>query len=121
MTKYFIPLNVPSLKNGKQWTGKYLISSKSVTNYIKQTKPWYNVIKFSLIAELETKTKPYKISFKFIRGSRHKFDYINAAQLPLDILVDIGVLEDDNADEVIPVFEPYEYNKEKPGMIITIL
>ena len=30
-------------------------------------------------------------------------------------------LDDDNADEIIPVFEPYDYSKEKPGVVIGIL
>ena len=36
-------------------------------------------------------------------------------------MVDIGVLEDDNADIVLPVFEQYEYNKDNPGVWIEIL
>lgn len=118
---FFIPGNCPSLKNSKRWTGKYLISSKRVMEYLKATKYDYLGLKDAMLSILSGKEKPYKISFKFIRGSKHKFDYVNAVQLPLDILVDIGVLEDDNADEVMPIFEQYEYNKEFPGVIITIL
>jgi hypothetical protein len=121
MKEFFIRTNVPSLKNSKRWTGKYLISSQSVMEYLKATKYDYLGLKKDMLKELENKTKPYKISFKFIRGSKHKFDYINAVQLPLDILVDIGVLNDDNANEVVPIFESYEYNKEYPGVIIKIL
>lgn len=121
MKEFFIRNNVPSLKNSKRWTGKFLIASKSVMEYLKATKYDYLGLKKDMLKELENKTKPYKISFKFIRGSRHKFDYVNAVQLPLDILVDIGVLVDDNADEVVPIFEPYEYNKDYPGVIIKIL
>ena len=119
--RVFIEGNVPSLKNSKQWTGKHLISSKSVREYLKNHKLDYLQYKLKWINELDKLDKPYKISFKFIRGSRHKFDYVNAAQLPLDIMVDIGVLEDDNADIVLPVFEQYEYNKDNPGIWIEIL
>ena len=38
MAEIFIAGNVPSSKNGKRWTGKYLIHSKTVMNYIKKTK-----------------------------------------------------------------------------------
>jgi hypothetical protein len=41
MAKYFIPGNVPSSKNGRRWTGKYFISSKTVMKYRKDTKPFY--------------------------------------------------------------------------------
>ena len=119
--RYFINGNVPSLKNGKRWTGKYLISSKLVAKYLKEHKSEYIAYASSIRDELAYNDKPYKISFKFIRGSRHRFDYINAAQLPLDIMTELGIIDDDNADEVIPVFIPYEYNKEKPGVWIEIL
>jgi len=119
--QFFIPFNVPSLKNGKRWTGKYLISSKKVLEYERSTKDDYELLYFQTKELLASKIKPYKISFKFIRGSKHKFDLINACQLPLDLMVKNGMLEDDNADEVIPIFEQYEYNKENPGVIITIL
>ena len=111
--RYFINGNVPSLKNGKRWTGKYLISSKLASKYLKEHKCEYIAYSHSIIEELRCKEKPYKISFKFVRGSRHRFDYINAAQLPLDIMTELNIIDDDNADEVIPVFIPYEYNKEK--------
>ena len=35
--KWFIPGNVPSSKNGRRWTGKYFISSKTVMKYRKDT------------------------------------------------------------------------------------
>ena len=76
----FIAGNVPSSKNSKRWTGKMLINSKTVMNYIKATKSQYvkNRDKFlEMTAGLEY---PVVVSFKFIRGSRHKFDYINPAQ-----------------------------------------
>ena len=64
---------------------------------------------------------PVKISFKFIRKSKHKFDYINPAQTVQDLMVKNGWIEDDNAEFMIPVFEQYEYDKEKPGVYITII
>ena len=43
MTKnsIFIPGNVPSSKNSKQWTGKLLINSKATRSYIKSSKEFY--------------------------------------------------------------------------------
>ena len=37
----FINGNVPSSKNGKRWTGKYLIHSKTTMRYIKDSKEEY--------------------------------------------------------------------------------
>ena len=39
--KWWIPGSVPSSKNGRRWTGKYFIASKTVVNYRKITKEYY--------------------------------------------------------------------------------
>jgi hypothetical protein len=36
-------------------------------------------------------------------------------------MVTHGWLEDDNMVNILPVFKPYKYDKEKPGVIIEIL
>ena len=123
MTKnsIFIPGNVPSSKNSKQWTGKLLINSKATRNYIKATMEFYMKYRVDFQKMLKDKEKPYKLSLKFIRGTKHKFDYINPAQTVQDLMVKYNWIKDDNCEEIIPVFEAYEYNKEKPGVIIKIL
>ena len=63
----------------------------------------------------------YKIGFYFIRDSKRKFDYINAAQLPLDLMQDYDWIDDDDANNVIPVFLGYEVDKKNPGVRIKIL
>ena len=64
---------------------------------------------------------PVKISFKFIRGSKHKFDYINPAQTVQDDMVKHHWIDDDNCENILPVFEPYEYDKENPGVEIKLI
>jgi len=117
----FISGNVPSSKNGKRWTGKYLIHSKTVMTYIKNSKNEYVDNKEKFLTMLENKEIPYRISFKFHRSSRRKFDYINPCQTVQDLMVKYGWIEDDNCLFIIPSFEEYEYNKEKPGVTIKIL
>lgn len=119
--KIFIPGNVPSSKNSKRWTGKMLINSKTVMKYIRESKEHYLRYKYDFIKQTENKTFPVKVSFKFIRKSKHKFDYINPAQTVQDLMVKNNWIEDDNAEYMIPVFEQYEYDKENPGVYITIL
>jgi Holliday junction resolvase RusA-like endonuclease len=121
MAKYFIPGNVPSSKNGRRWTGKYFISSKTVMKYRKDTKSIYQKYAPQFQKELKKHKLPVKISFTFIRGTKHKFDYINPAQTVQDDMVTHGWLEDDNMVNILPVFKPYKYDKEKPGVIIEIL
>ena len=70
--KIFIPGNVPSSKNSKRWTGKMLINSKTVMNYIKESKGYYLEYKNQFKKELKQHEYPVKISFKFIRKSKHK-------------------------------------------------
>ena len=113
--------NVPSSKNSKQWTGKFLVWSKLATKYIKDTEDqWIKYSKnFSL--EFNNKPKPVKVEFLFIRNSRRKFDYVNPLQTILDLMVRYEWIEDDNADIIIPVFKEYEYDKANPGVLITIL
>ena len=117
----FISGNVPSSKNGKRWTGKYLIHSKTVMTYIKNSKNEYVDNKEKFLNMIENKEIPYKVSFKFHRNSRRKFDYINPAQTVQDLMVKYGWIEDDNCLFMIPSFEEYEYNKEKPGVTIKVL
>lgn len=119
----FIKGNIPSSKNSKQWTGKMLISSKTVRAYEKNYSfQWYlqeNIKKFKEL--LKGKSKPYRIGFYFIRDSVRKFDYINAAQLPCDLMVKAGMIDDDNCNEIIPVFMGYEVDKNNAGVRITVL
>jgi Holliday junction resolvase RusA-like endonuclease len=119
--KWFIPGNVPSSKNSRRWTGKYFIASKSVMKYRKATEPIYKKHKKSFNKELSKHKLPVYIEFTFIRGTKHKFDYINPAQTVQDDMVKNGWIEDDNCINIIPVFKPYQYDKEKPGVIIKII
>ena len=121
MAEIFIAGNVPSSKNSKVWTCKYLVHSKTVTNYIKNTKEdWINnKEKFEEL--VQDKEIPYKIEFTFIRNSRRRFDYINPCQTVQDLMVKYDYIQDDNCDCIIPSFGEYKYNKEESGVIIEVL
>lgn len=118
--QWFIPHNVPSSKNSKQWTGKILISSKATQQYKKATAAYYKLYGKEFREITENLPRPLRIKFTFIRGSKHKFDYINPLQTVQDIMVDNNWIEDDNSDIILPVFEPYIYDKSKTGVIIEI-
>ena len=117
----YIDGNVPSSKNGKQWTGKFLVNSKQVTTYKRESKADYILGKEKFHRLIKDKVKPYRVSFLFVRKSRHKFDYVNPLQMVLDLMVDFGYIDDDNADEILPSFEPYYHDKDNPGLFITVL
>lgn len=119
--RWFIPGNVPSSKNGRRWTGKYFIASKAVMTYRKKSKQYYKDYAADFVKELNKVKLPAKISFEFIRGSRHKFDYINPAQTVQDDMVKHGWIEDDNAEFIIPAFDQYSYDKNNPGVWIELI
>ena len=119
--KWFIPGNVPSSKNGRRWTGRYFVSSKATTKYRKDTAIYFEKFRKGFRKQLAKLELPVRISFKFIRGSKHKFDYINPAQTTQDDMVKHHWIDDDNCDNIIPVFEPYEYDKKNPGVEIKLL
>jgi hypothetical protein len=70
--------------------------------------------------EFDKRKKPVEVYFKFIRGTKHKFDFINPAQAVQDEMVKYEWIPDDNADEIIPIFEKHEYNKDNPGVWIEL-
>lgn len=132
MQKFFIPSNVPSSKNGKIKTRWGLICSKATRDWVEAVEPFFIQYKKDFLKALEGKEKPYRIGFRFVRGSRHAFDYVNPLQTVQDMMTggfkknkdqDTTYrqwLEDDNADVLIPVFEPYSYDKNNAGVEIIV-
>ncbi len=118
---FFIPGNVPSSKNGKQWTGRYFVFSKATKEYQKNSRDWYLLYRDEFQKAVAELPKPLILEFEFVRDSRRKFDYVNPLQTVQDFMVDAGWVEDDNADEIIPRFRPYRYDKEKPGVYIDVI
>ena len=118
--KWFIPGNVPSSKNSRRWTGKFFIASKTVMKYRKSTEKLFKADTVSFHKEFSKYKLPVYVHFTFIRGTRHKFDYLNPAQTVQDDMVKHGWIEDDNCEFIIPCFEEYKYDKKNPGVIIEI-
>lgn len=143
---FFIPGNVPALKNSKQWTGKFLVKSKRVQEYLKLhgikdyscVRKEVNHLKVSnrdfefwrialKIRELLLNdSPPYKLGFHFVRNSKHKFDFGNAVELISDLFTAYNVWEDDNMDIFLPFpleinGKFYSYDKNNPGVFIKIL
>lgn len=143
----FVPYNVPSSKNSKIHTrAGGVFSSKTVQKYLRQI----GIISYSVskkeVKEYKTrenvfrknlenyfknnfdfsKEVPCEIGIHFVRGSKHKFDFVNVCQIVLDLLTAHGMVPDDNMDFIIPIPLKkdniwYSYNKTNPGFYITIL
>nr|DAR72671.1 MAG TPA: crossover junction endodeoxyribonuclease [Caudoviricetes sp.]DAY20531.1 MAG TPA: crossover junction endodeoxyribonuclease [Caudoviricetes sp.] len=122
----FISGNTPSSKNSKQFvtlkTGKtLLINSKTVQKYLKESKADWLINKNEFLKMLKGKEKPYKVELFFIRDSRRRFDYINAAQIIFDLMQEYGYIEDDDSTNIIPIFKGYKVDKEMAGVKIEVL
>jgi Holliday junction resolvase RusA-like endonuclease len=118
---YTIHGNTPSSKNSRVWTGRYSIASAATRKWKAATEQEFKDQAKKFRKETTGLPKPLRVEFKFYRKSKHKFDYINIAQAVQDAMVKFGWIDDDNADELIPVFAVYEYSKEDPKVEIKIL
>lgn len=122
----FIAGNTPSSKNSKQFVTlkngkKLLLNSKIVRKYIDKSEMDWRFNKTEFFKMLKGKEKPYKIELYFIRDSRRKFDYINAAQIVFDLMQHYGYIEDDDSTNIIPIFKGFEVDKAKAGVEIRVL
>lgn len=117
----FIPLNTPSSKNGKQWTGSFLTSSPATHKWRRLTKDFWTENKDKFLEMTEGLSYPLHLEFTFIRGSRRKFDYPNPLQTILDEMKRYEWIPDDNVTIIKPYFGDYEYSKQKPGCKIRII
>lgn len=122
----FIAGNTPSSKNSKQFVTlkngkKLLLNSKIVRKYIDKSEMDWRFNKTEFFKMLKGKNKPYKIELYFIRDSKRKFDYINAAQIVFDLMQHYGYIEDDDSQNIIPVFKGFEVDKARAGVEIEVL
>lgn len=122
----FIAGNTPSSKNSKQFVTlkngkKLLLNSKIVRKYIDKSEMDWIFNKTEFFKMLKGKNKPYKIELYFIRDSKRKFDYINAAQIVFDLMQHYGYIEDDDSTNVIPIFKGFEVDKVRAGVEIEVL
>ncbi|NTW60788.1 MAG: hypothetical protein HGA43_16680 [Nitrospirae bacterium] len=73
------------------------------------------------LKEFALKDKPVRVLVRIYRGNARRFDYINICQNLFDCLVKAELLPDDDADSLIPVFEPYKIDRANPRTELTIL
>lgn len=143
----FIPYNVPSSKNSKIATQKGVFHSKTVRKYLQKIgvkkyrtrlskkqvadgltkvenymkRP--NIFKLSVGDYFDGAMSPVILKFHFVRDTRRKFDFLNAAQIIADLLVAHDFLEEDDMDCFIPVPMRingcwYSLNKNRPGVYL---
>lgn len=75
----------------------------------------------SFRSEAEGCRLPLKLHIKIYRRTRQRFDYTNICQNLFDCMVKCNLLRDDSADLLLPIFEPYEVDTEKPRVEMRLL
>lgn len=111
-----IGMNVASSKNSKRIVRGRLINSKLAMDYYNFVIPKLEEMKPELMEDLANKEMPYKFHFYYIRKDRRHFDYCNVVQILADAFQKTGILEDDDMDHFIPVFDGYKVDKENCGV-----
>ena len=140
-TSFFVPFNVPSLKNGRKiifvpspkgeviyqgdkCTAK-LTSSPQVKKYFKLAMPYYDIFKPLFFEITKDKMFPIKVELLFHRQGFNDFDFPNMTQIILDCIKKAKWIPDDDMKHILP-FPPkdppyYIIDKLNPGVKITIL
>lgn len=120
--RIFIYGNVPSSKNSKVWTGKFLVNSRGVCRYKRQALLQFIAYKNRFLKEAEKKSLPLSVKFTFYRETHQRFDFNNISQILCDLMVSCGWIEDDSYKYLVPVYNPEVIiDKENPGVKIEVL
>lgn len=121
-----VPFELYSSKNSKRIlfnkaTGRsFVAKSKQSERNEKDLIQVLTLYRQTFFAMLKGKEKPYRIHFKIYRQTKRRFDYVNIVQGLLDAMTKSELIEDDNADVLIPVFEPYEVDPKNPRTLLWI-
>lgn len=121
-----VPFELYSSKNSKRIlfnkaTGRsFVAKSKQSEQNEKDLISFLSLMRGQFAGMINGKEKPYRLHFKIYRQTKRRFDYVNIVQGLLDAMTKSGLIEDDNADILIPVFEPYEVDKNNPRTLIWI-
>ena len=97
-----------------------LIASKQYMASVKPIEQQLVLNRGKWLRMSENVPSPLKIVFKIYSKTHRRFDYVNIIQGLQDLMVKCGWLIDDNADVMIPVFEPYEVDKNNPRVEISL-
>ena len=138
----FIKGSVPSSKNSKVATKTGVFHSKTVGKYLrsmgiqhyssgrKEVTTYKTIPLIFPVNELKELFKdvkyPCEVGLHFVRETKAKFDFINIAQILMDLLVAFEIIPDDNMDYIIPMAykiddQYYTVDKNNPGVYVSIL
>lgn len=102
-------------------TRPILNSSKRVQEYREQITPNFLQVTPLWRAMAQGMSYPYYIGYYFIRDAHRSWDYINGAQIIMDLMTEFKWWDDDNILFAMPDFLGYHIAKTNPGCIITFM
>jgi hypothetical protein len=122
-TMFFLPGNVPSLKNSKVKTSRGIFSSPTVNKYIralgiqkfnsrkKEVKGYadasrpnqFEAFRETFMEMKKGKGDPLIIGYHHVRNSKRLFDFSNSVEILQDLMTSHDFIEDDNVKYVFPV------------------
>lgn len=125
-SQFFIPFNAVSKKNSKQAqttkTGHTrVISSEAYLDYAKLSSDHWTAQRATFSNLVSGLPRPIRLSMKFIRSTRGKFDFGNMCQGPLDLMQEHGWIPDDDMENVLCYPEPHAVSAQCAGLVITVL
>jgi len=106
-----------SKKNSKMIVGKtrkFLIPSAAYRVHEKAMAQQLRDNRQKFLDMIAGKEKPLELKHMIYRKTARKWDYTNLVQGLHDCMVSEGLLPDDNANEIIPVFMPYAIDRNNP-------
>jgi hypothetical protein len=125
-----IPGNTPSKKNSKRifCPRRCRGVGRGRPNLVlsKEHEGWHRaaaktVISTQNIRNIKQKLHyPVTILLFFYRSTKYKFDYTNAIESIMDLLVDVDILVDDNAKRARPIPVGHAVDKEHPRALVYI-
>ena len=102
-----------SKKNSKVIAYKKILSSERVRDYEKYMLPIYTSKRKYWKKQFDECEKPVTVEFYFIRPTKSKFDWVNIAQLPLDMMQKAKWIDDDDCYTINPLFVGWHVEKDK--------
>jgi len=123
----YIPYNVISSKNSRRLvtpkgrSHPISIPSKAYEKYKKLSGGYWLRSKVRFRNLIKGKPKPILLGVFFIRCTKGKFDYLNMGQGPADLMQEFGWIIDDDMKNIKIIPEGYIVDKQKQGMVITVL
>ena len=72
-------------------------------------------------ADARGRALPLRLQILIYRKTKARFDYNNISQNLFDCMVKGGLLPDDSADQLLPVYEPYRIDQAAPRVEMRLL